>query len=107
MDILVADVGRDTHLNPFTADKLHLVPASAFSYEELTEAYNQTRVDYIVPMPMNAAKLREYVETYNVDMDSSVATLEGRHLLALLVVALRPGRAWIASLGVLSSNRLQ
>jgi ribosomal protein S18 acetylase RimI-like enzyme len=105
MDILVADMARDTHINPFTADKLHLVPASAFSYEELTEAYNQTRVDYIVPMPMNAAKLREYVETYNVDMDASVVMLEGNHMLALGMVALRPGRAWITRLGVLRSNR--
>ncbi len=35
-----------------------LVPASAYTVEALTEAYNQTRVDYIVPMPMNPARSR-------------------------------------------------
>ena len=40
---------------------IDLIPASAFSFEELTDAYNHTRVDYMVPMPMNVNKLREYV----------------------------------------------
>jgi hypothetical protein len=57
-----------------------LIPARAFSYEELTEAYNNTRVDYLVPMPMNAARLREYVETYDVDMDSSVVAVDGNEI---------------------------
>jgi hypothetical protein len=36
---------------------IKLVKASEYSVEELTEAYNQTRVDYMVPMPMNKARL--------------------------------------------------
>ena len=40
---------------------VHLLSAIQFTYDELVGAYNQTRVDYIVPMPMNAARLREYL----------------------------------------------
>ncbi len=86
--------------NPFD-----LIPASAFSYEELTEAYNHTRVDYIVPMPMNAAKLREYVETYDIDMDASAVAVDGNEILGLAMMGIRPGQGWITRLGVIRSNR--
>lgn len=89
-----------TNIFPFD-----LIPASAFSYEELTEAYNHTRVDYIVPMPMNAAKLREYVETYDVDMQASVVAVDGSEILGLAMLGVRHGRAWITRLGVIRSKR--
>lgn len=89
------------------APSVDLISASAFSFEELTEAYNHTRVDYLVPMPMNAAKLREYVETYNVDMDSSVVAVDGNEVLGLAMLGLREGRAWITRLGIIRSKRRQ
>ena len=55
MSILATDTVCDLHFDTSTGERLNLIPVSAFSYEELTEAYNQTRVDYIVPMPMNVA----------------------------------------------------
>lgn len=82
-----------------------LIPASTFSYEELTEAYNHTRVDYIVPMPMNAAKLQEYVETYDVDLDASAVAIDGNEILGLGLLGVRQARAWITRLGVIRSNR--
>ncbi len=84
-----------------------LIPASAFSFEELTEAYNHTRVDYLVPMPMNAAKLREYVETYDVDMDCSVVAVDGNEVLGLAMLGVREQRAWITRLGIIRSKRRQ
>jgi ribosomal protein S18 acetylase RimI-like enzyme len=82
-----------------------LIPARAFSYEELTEAYNNTRVDYLVPMPMNAARLREYVETYDVDMDSSVVAVDGNEILGLAMLGVRERRAWITRLGIIRGKR--
>ena len=82
-----------------------LIPASTFTYEELTEAYNHTRIDYIVPMPMNAAKLREYVETYDVDMDASAVAIDGNEILGLGLLGVRKKRAWITRLGVIRNNR--
>ena len=84
---------------------IELIPASAFSYQELTDAYNHTRVDYMVPMPMNAKKLREYVEIYDVDMDASVVAVDGNEMLGLSMLGVREGRAWITRLGVIRSNR--
>ena len=84
-----------------------LIPASAFSYEELTEAYNNTRVDYLVPMPMNASRLREYVENYDVDMDSSVVAVDGNEILGLGMLGVRERRAWITRLGIIRSKRRQ
>jgi ribosomal protein S18 acetylase RimI-like enzyme len=105
MSVLATDVVCDMHLDISTGKRLSLVPASTFSYEELTEAYNQTRVDYIVPMPMNATKLREYVETYDVDLEASAVVIDGDQMLALGMLGVRKGRAWITRLGVVRSNR--
>jgi len=82
-----------------------LVPASRFTYEELVAAYNQTRVDYIVPMPMNAARLREYVHTYDVDMAASVVAVEDGQILGLAMLGVRPERTWVTRLGVLPVKR--
>lgn len=84
-----------------------LIPASAFSYEELTEAYNNTRVDYLVPMPMNASRLREYVEIYDVDMGSSVVAVDSNKILGLGMLGVRERRAWITRLGIIRSKRRQ
>lgn len=86
---------------------MELLPASHFSFEELTEAYNQTRVDYLVPMPMNVARLREYVRVYDVDMDSSCAVVDGDTILGLGMLGVRQKRCWITRLGVLPSGRRQ
>jgi ribosomal protein S18 acetylase RimI-like enzyme len=107
MTVLATDVVCDMHLDISTGKRLSLVPASIFSYEELTEAYNQTRVDYIVPMPMNATKLREYVETYDVDLEASAVVIDGGQILALGMLGVRENRAWITRLGVVRSNRRQ
>jgi ribosomal protein S18 acetylase RimI-like enzyme len=86
-------------------NRVDLLPASAFSYEELTEAYNHTRVDYMVPMPMNAAKLHEYVECYDIDLDASAVAIDGNEILGLAMLGLRAGRAWMTRLGVIRSKR--
>ncbi|MCX7680697.1 MAG: GNAT family N-acetyltransferase [Anaerolineae bacterium] len=84
---------------------ISLVPACRFTYEELVTAYNQTRVDYIVPMPMNAARLREYVHTYDVDMEASVVAIEDEQILGLAMLGVRPGHTWVTRLGVLPVKR--
>jgi len=82
-----------------------LVPASRFTIEQLTKAYNQTRVDYLVPMPMNAARLAEYVHVYDVDIDLSVGAMDGEQMPGLGMLGVRPGRTWVTRLGVLPVRR--
>ena len=50
---------------------IELIPAERFSLEELTDLYNQTRVDYLVPMPMNASRLGDYVHDFDIDLAQS------------------------------------
>jgi ribosomal protein S18 acetylase RimI-like enzyme len=84
---------------------IQLVPASSFSIEQLVAAYNQTRVDYLVPMPMNAARLAEYIHMYDVDLDCSQVAVDGDQILGLAMLGVRPGQTWITRLGVLPVKR--
>ena len=89
----------------FPQSDVELIPASQFTFDQLVAAYNQTRVDYIVPMPMNAARLREYVHNYDVDMDAScVAVLDGQ-IMGLSMLGVRADHTWITRLGVLPVKR--
>lgn len=84
---------------------MDLVPADHFTYEELTEAYNQTRVDYLVPMPMNVARLKEYTRVYDVDLQSSCVATSNDNMLGLGMLGVRHSHGWITRLGVLPSGR--
>jgi ribosomal protein S18 acetylase RimI-like enzyme len=85
---------------------IKLISASCFSYEQLTAIYNQTRVDYMVPMPMNAARLAEYVVTYDVDLEQSlVATTLDGEMLGVAMLGAREDRAWLTRLGVIPNTR--
>ena len=79
--------------------------ASEFTIEELVHAYNQTRVDYIVPMPMNARRLNEYIKNYDVKMEHSAVAMSGDQILGLSMLGVRPGHCWCTRLGVLPVKR--
>ncbi|MBK8901615.1 MAG: GNAT family N-acetyltransferase [Anaerolineaceae bacterium] len=80
-------------------------PASSFTFEQLTEAYNETRVDYLVPMPMNVARLMEYCRVYDVALESSCVAVEEDVVQGLGMLGVRQDRAWITRLGVLPVGR--
>ena len=84
---------------------MDILPASAFSFEQLTDAYNETRVDYMVPMPMNVARLMEYCRVYDVTLDHSYVAVDGDEILGLGMLGIRQARAWITRLGVLPVGR--
>ena len=84
---------------------IRLIPAAHFSVEQLTDIYNQTRVDYLVPMPMNAARLLEYIRTYDVDLEHSLVAMHDDHLLGVAMLGVRDGRAWLTRLGVIPDTR--
>jgi len=91
---------------PAASGEVILIPANQFTLQELTDLYNQTRVDYLIPMPMNAARLQDYLLTYDVVLQHSlVAALPDGELLGVAMLGLRPNRVWITRLGVLPSTR--
>ena len=82
-----------------------LIPANAFTIGELTDIYNQTRIDYIVPMPMNVARLQEYIQNYDLDVSRSVVAMVGGKALGLAMLGVRPDHTWITRLGVVPGKR--
>ncbi len=106
---LISTVNSDCWAEPLIGEgidpSIQLIPASAFSIDQLVAAYNQTRVDYLVPMPMNAARLAEYIRIYDVDLDRSQVAVAGEQILGLAMLGLRPDRTWITRLGVLPIKR--
>ncbi|GAB4149511.1 MAG: hypothetical protein Fur0021_10600 [Candidatus Promineifilaceae bacterium] len=73
--------------------------------EDLAAVYNQTRIDYLVPMPMSAARLGEYIHVYDVDLSASCVLLDNAGLFGLGMLGVRPGRGWITRLGVVPERR--
>jgi ribosomal protein S18 acetylase RimI-like enzyme len=86
-------------------DKFFL-PASAYTFEQLAEIYNQTRIDYIVPMPMNSKRLADYVRFYDVNLELSMVALNSSQSpTGLVMIGVRADHAWITRLGVLPDQR--
>ena len=82
------------------------VPATAYTTQQLAEIYNQTRIDYIVPMPMNAKRMHEYIVHYDIDLEQSViVTTEDGTPLGIGMLGVRNRRAWITRLGVMPNQR--
>ncbi|MGC9347959.1 MAG: GNAT family N-acetyltransferase [Anaerolineae bacterium] len=92
-------------VSPTKTGELRLVVASEFDIDTLTNAYNQARVDYIVPMPMNSARLQEYVDNYDVDLTRSVVAMLDDDILGLAMLGVRSDHTWITRLGVLPNSR--
>jgi len=82
-----------------------IVSACQFTFPELTEIYNQTRVDYMVPMPMNEAKLRQYVYNYDIDLKQSVVAISADKPLGVAMLGVRGAKTWITRLGVTPHGR--
>src|SRR5690606_20363246 len=86
---------------------MELIPATEFTLQELADAYNETRIDYIIPMPMTVERLQSYIEVYDVDLGSSCAAADRGQILGIGMLGLRARRAWVTRLGVLPSGRRQ
>jgi ribosomal protein S18 acetylase RimI-like enzyme len=84
---------------------IQLIPTSSFTIEQLTAIYNMTRVDYLVPMPMNSARLAEYISAYDVDLDHSLVAVQDGEMLGVAMLGVRQDRAWITRLGVIPNTR--
>lgn len=82
------------------------LPASRYDYAELADIYNQSRVDYIVPMPMNAKRMEAYVTGYDIDLDASVVVFDrAGDMAGVGMLGLRGDRAWVTRVGVLPHRR--
>lgn len=83
------------------------VACSRYTFDELAAIYNDARTDYIVPMPMNGKRMREYVQNYDIDLDHSFVDIDPDDNLpnGICMMGIRGERAWITRLGVIPSRR--
>ncbi len=79
--------------------------ANSFTVAELTDIYNHTRIDYIVPMPMNVDRLNEYIHNYDLDLSRSVVALADGDAIGLAMLGVRADHTWITRLGVVPGAR--
>lgn len=84
---------------------LELVPASRYTIGDLAGIYNQTRVDYLIPMPMNAERLAEYIQDFDIDLDHSMIAMNDGSVSGLGMLGVRGDECWVTRLGVLPNNR--
>lgn len=94
-------------LDQINVDRVVSLPASRYSIEELTEAYNAARADYVIPMPMSPAQFAEYIEVYDLNLSAScvmVDTVMSR-IVGLGLLGVRSGRCWISRFGVIPVSR--
>jgi len=86
---------------------LKITPAGQFTIEELTDFYNQTRVDYLVPMPMSVAVMAEYIHDFDVDLELSpiIHDEETEKFMGLGMLGVRGVHTWITRLGIAPGNR--
>ena len=93
-------------IGEITTMSIELIAADQFTIQELAEVYNQTRVDYLIPMAMSADRLAEYVHDFDVDLARScVARSAEGQVLGLIMLGMRRNLAWITRLGVLPAAR--
>lgn len=82
-----------------------LRPASELTLEELTDIYNRTRTDYLIPMPMNPGRLQEYMTVYDIDLHRSCIAFLEESVVGLGMLGLRAKASWVTRLGVLPEGR--
>jgi GNAT superfamily N-acetyltransferase len=91
---------------PASPPTLYAVPASRYTYEELAQIYEAGRVDYIVPLPMNMRRMKDYIYTYDIDLERSVVAVNANgDPVGLGMLGWRSGRGWITRLGVNPDQR--
>jgi len=54
---------------------------------------------------MNAARLREYITMYDVDLEHSLVAMQGDQLMGVAMLGVREDRAWLTRLGVVPDTR--
>jgi hypothetical protein len=54
---------------------------------------------------MNEARLVEYIQTYDIDLERSIVAMQDDQMLGVAMLGVRGDRAWITRLGVLPNTR--
>ena len=81
-----------------------LLPATALDLSALAELFSACFSDYVVPMRMDAAALRDHVETHAIDLECSRLVV-GERPVAFALIARRGETGWVGGMGTVASHR--
>ncbi|MCC6652722.1 MAG: GNAT family N-acetyltransferase [Candidatus Eisenbacteria bacterium] len=81
------------------------VPASTLEPEALAALMDAVYSDYHLPMHVDLAALRFMVASFDLDLDESRVFVENGEPVAIALLGMRGGRAWIGGMGVVPAAR--
>ena len=84
---------------------VRITKASEYTSQQLVDIYNQTRADYLIPMPMNLVELEEYVHVYDIVLDCSYIAHLDDEPAGLNLMGMRGDQGWVTRLGVAAHAR--
>lgn len=82
---------------------MRAVPASSLGLERLVQVWNAAYAGYFVPMSWDVAQLERHVTAGSIDLDRSLAWMDGPTPIALSLLGVRPDVSVPRGLGVASS----
>ncbi len=86
---------------------IEFYPVSQVDFEAFTAAFNRAYADYYSPIVMTAGSFRTLIRYDDVDLDASVAAVEGEQIVGTGLLGLRSRTAWIGGMGVIPERRRQ
>jgi ribosomal protein S18 acetylase RimI-like enzyme len=83
------------------------VTTDEYDYDDLAMIYSDARTDYIVPMPMNGKRMKQYVLAYDIDLSTSIVAVDpdDDEVNGICMLGVREDRTWITRLGVIPHRR--
>jgi ribosomal protein S18 acetylase RimI-like enzyme len=81
-------------------EEVAFAPASEFTIEQLTQAFNIGFTGYYLPMTQTPEALTEMIRENDVLLGASLALLVDGELAGIGLAAVREDRSWIAGMGV-------
>lgn len=82
-----------------------LVPISQVPFGAFTAAFNDAYSDYFTPIVMTEASFHALIERDDLDLDRSVAALEGDTVVGTGLLGIRADTGWIGGMGVRPAYR--
>ena len=86
---------------------INLQPVTTVNFEAFTSAFNHAYHDYHVPIVMTVPSFQKLIARENIQLDASVAAVDGDQIVGMGMLGIRGNRAWIGGMGVIPERRRQ
>ena len=87
--------------------KIEYRAISDVDFDAFTEAFNRAYSDYFMPIVMTAPAFRALIERDDLDLDRSIAALDGDAIIGTGLLGVRDRLGWIGGMGVIPERRRQ